>query len=144
MASRNIELHRYRGKLASLAGDSNMSQFLLQLLLTLIWKPLGTLCSPLARILSGYVWAGRWFYVFGLHITRIILRLVGWLSASPFAASTSRGDRHDPSHRRHALVIVRLYRHYFGTFDVKRWHLVMGELRPMHLRTKYRQSIGLS
>jgi hypothetical protein len=121
-----------------------MSQFLLQLLLTLIWKPLGTLCSPLARILSGYVWAGRWFYVFGLHITRIILRLVGWLSASPFAASTSRGDRHDPSHRRHALVIVRLYRHYFGSFDVKRWHLVMGELRPMHLRTKYRQSIGLS
>ena len=129
MPSRNIELHRYRGKLASLATESSMGQFISQLLLALMWRPLGTcvshLVAPLARILAAYLWAGRWAYVFGLHLTRSLLRVVGWLSGSPFSASSHRGDgRH---HDRHALLIVRVYRFYFGSFEIKRWHLVIGK-----------------
>lgn len=131
MPSRNIELHRYRGKLASLATESSMGQFISQLLLALMWRPLRTcvshLVAPLGRILAAYLWAGRWAYVFGLHLTRSLLRVVGWLSGSPFSDSSRRGDgRHH-----HALLIVRIYRYYFGGFEIKRWHLVMGKGQPV-------------
>lgn len=121
--AKNIELHRYRVLGLPSLNSSSMTQFLGQLLLTLAMRPLGVICAPLARILAANLAVTRWFYVLGVHLIRTLLRLVGWLSGSPFS-----GNRKEDQRRHSKLLLVRVYRYYFGFFDLKRWHMVIGEL----------------
>ena len=120
--AKNIELHRYRVDGLPSLDSSSMSQFVLQLLLTMALRPLGVICTPLSRILAANISIIRWFYVLGMHMIRTLLRLVGWLSGSPFS-----GSRRDDRIRQSKMLLFRVYRYYFGAFNLKRWHMVMGE-----------------
>jgi hypothetical protein len=123
---KNIDLHKYRGRLldplvSHEATVSRLGHLLFQVLLALLWRPLSTLCSPIGRILAVYIWAGRWGFMLALHMQRLLLGAVGWLAGSPF----KRRDMHH-QRRPHSLLVVRIFQYYINALDVKRWHLLLG------------------
>ncbi|GAX78039.1 hypothetical protein CEUSTIGMA_g5481.t1 [Chlamydomonas eustigma] len=122
---KNIDLHKYRGKLldplvSHEANASRLAHLVLQVLLALLWRPLSTLCSPIGKILSGYLWAGRWGCMLALHVQRLLLGAVGWLAGSPF----QRGHIHH-GRKPHSLLVVRIFQYYVNVLDVRRWHLLL-------------------
>lgn len=100
-----------RGPGSSKNNADKLVSFFTQLTFLAVWRALGTLSAPVARVLALYIWTGRSFLKLTSFSQTLVLRLVGWLGAPAFSQSRARWIR----------------RWSYVPLDVRKWHVVIGK-----------------
>jgi hypothetical protein len=100
-----------RGPGSSKTNTDKLISFFTQLTFLAVWRALGTLSAPVARVLALYIWAGRSVLKLTAFSQTLVLRLVGWLGAPAFKQSRARWIR----------------RWSYVPLDVRKWHVVVGK-----------------